>query len=91
MVYDMTKRSTFENLTDWIKELKANAEPDLVMVLVGNKLDLCLKDPSMRKVTREEGQKLAEAQKALFEETSAVENINVKEVFENLMQRNFRV
>ena len=84
----MTKRSTFDNLGLWLKELKANAEPDITIMIVGNKVDLCSKDPSMRKVTHEEGEKLASAQRAMFEETSAVENINVRPAFENLMQRN---
>ena len=88
VVYDVTKRSTFDNVVRWIKELKANAEPDIVVMIVGNKVDLCTEDPSLRKVTKEEGEKLASSQKAMFEETSAVQNINVKSAFEALMERN---
>ncbi len=87
VVYDITKRQTFENVVKWIKELKANAEPDIVVMIVGNKVDICDEDPSARKVTREEGEKLAASQKALFEETSAIQNINVKAAFETLMER----
>ena len=86
VVYDVTKRSSFENVIRWLKELKANAEPDINVVIVGNKIDACEEDPTARKVTTEEGQKLAVELKAMFEETSAVKDINVKSTFENLMQ-----
>ena len=89
VVYDLTKRSSFENVSQWQKELKSNADPDIALMLVGNKVDLCLQDASLRKVSREEGEKLAIAHNILFEEMSAVENINVKDSFEALMQRNF--
>ena len=85
-MYDVTKRSSFDNVIKWLKELKANAEPDIAIIIVGNKVDLCESDTSTRKVTREEGEMLAESQKAMFEETSAVTNINVKSVFDTLMQ-----
>ena len=83
----MTKRITFENVIKWLKELKANAEPDVVIMLVGNKVDLCTEDSTVRKVTKEEGEKLALQHKALFQETSATHNINVKSTFETLMQK----
>ena len=39
VLYDITKRKTFENLDKWIKELKENADPDVIVMLVGNKVD----------------------------------------------------
>ena len=85
-MYDLTKRSTFDNLQFWIKELKANAEPDIVIIIIGNKLDLCQEDNDLRKVTTEEGEHFAKRQKAPFMETSAIKNINVEIAFKNLMQ-----
>ena len=38
-----------------MQELKSNAEPDLVIMLVGNKFDLAQNDPSLRKVDKEDG------------------------------------
>ncbi len=87
MVYDVTKRSSFESVVRWLKELKANAEPDVAIMIVGNKVDLCTTDPTARQVTKEEGEKLAASQKTMFEETSATQNINVKSTFETLMNR----
>ena len=72
-----------------MKEIKANSEPDIVIAIIGNKVDLCRSDPSLRQVTLEEGKNLASSQGALFKETSAVENINVKDVFEGLIESKF--
>lgn len=86
VVYDVTKRSTLENAERWIKELKANAEPNINIMLVGNKVDLCEADPKARQVTKEEGQRLADHQRLMFMESSAVEDVNVRSSFEDLLQ-----
>ncbi len=39
LVFDITRRSTFLHATDWLNDLRQIAEPDIVVVLVGNKLD----------------------------------------------------
>lgn len=40
LVYDITRRSTFEHVTDWLHDLRQIAEEGIVVVLVGNKRDL---------------------------------------------------
>ncbi|KAL1843003.1 hypothetical protein VTJ49DRAFT_3480 [Mycothermus thermophilus] len=40
LVFDLTRRSTFHHVTDWLNDLRQIAEPDIVVVLVGNKADL---------------------------------------------------
>ncbi|KAK4121777.1 hypothetical protein N657DRAFT_647259 [Parathielavia appendiculata] len=40
LVFDLTRRSTFQHVTDWLNDLRQIAEPDIVVVLVGNKADL---------------------------------------------------
>jgi len=87
VVFDLTKRSSFESLMHWIKELRANAEPDIVIMIVGNKLDLCTQDQTVRQITKDEADKFASQYNALYQETSAKENTNVKSAFELLMQR----
>ena len=37
----------------WIEEVREHAEPEIVIMLVGNKLDLAEQHPSERKVARE--------------------------------------
>jgi small GTP-binding protein len=56
LVYDITSRSSFESITKWIKEVKEHADPNIVMILIGNKSDLAEK----RQVKHEEGLKLSE-------------------------------
>ena len=86
LIYDVTKERSFENITQWMVDLKQSAEPDLVIMLVGNKVDLVKNNPSMRKVSREEAIRFAQANGLLFEETSAVSALNVVDVFEKLLQ-----
>ena len=86
LVYDVTNEKSFMNLKKWLEDLKENAEPDIVIMLVGNKIDLCEKNPSSRKVTTEQGKKFAECYSMLFEETSAITYTRVREAFENLLQ-----
>ena len=40
MVYDITKRSSFENLQKWLEEMKENAYSKMTIILIGNKDDL---------------------------------------------------
>lgn len=40
LVFDLTRRESFLHATDWLNDLRQIAEPDIVVVLVGNKSDL---------------------------------------------------
>lgn len=40
MVYDLTKYESFENAKKWIEGIREHASPNVVIVIVGNKLDL---------------------------------------------------
>ena len=40
LVYDITRRETFEHITRWICEVKQNSCKSIVIVLIGNKKDL---------------------------------------------------
>ena len=77
IVYDITRRVSFENLSDWIEDCKNSSPKTVFMVLVGNKCDL----EENIEVTEEEGKEFAERHGMLFFETSAKTGQNVKEVF----------
>ncbi|KFK41807.1 hypothetical protein AALP_AA2G174400 [Arabis alpina] len=77
LIYDITRRPTFENIKKWLFELRDFANPDIVVVLVGNKSDL----RQSREVEEDEGKTLAESEGLYFLETSALENVNVEEAF----------
>ena len=39
LVYDITARETFDELDTWIENLMSQSEPDIQVILVGNKMD----------------------------------------------------
>ncbi|KRX10643.1 P-loop containing nucleoside triphosphate hydrolase [Pseudocohnilembus persalinus] len=90
LVYDITKDTTYDNVTKWMEELKLQAEPDIVIMLVGNKLDKVddsSKDYSERKVSKKEAENFARENNLLFQETSAVTAQGVNSAFEHLIQQ----
>ena len=78
LVYDISKKESFESIQSWIDDCKSSAPETVLMVLVGNKSDLT----EERKVSEEEGREFAEKNGLLFFETSAKTGENVKEVFQ---------
>ncbi|CUI14528.1 rab5 GTP-binding protein, putative [Bodo saltans] len=80
VVYDITSADSLRKAESWIGELRRNADPQTVVVLVGNKCDL----ESMRQVSIQQGQDLAEKEELLFYETSAKDGTNVDALFTNL-------
>lgn len=91
LVYDVTNEKTFSAVKRWMEELKEHAEPDIVIMLVGNKIDLCDRNPEARKIPKEQGVKFANQYGLLFEETSAITVVKVKEAFERLLQEIYNV
>jgi len=62
VVYDITNKDTFVRAKSWVRELKSQADPKIVIALAGNKCDL---DDS-RKVSYDEGQELARVEMRLL-------------------------
>ena len=67
-------------------DLRQYCEPDIVIYLVGNKVDIVESNPSARQVSHEEGKVFAKENKLQFIETSAFSNYRVTEAFENLLE-----
>ena len=86
LVYDITNKRSFVDASQWLQELKEKSEPGILIMLIGNKLDLCEQNPQARVVSRETGAKFAYENGLLFEETSALTVVKVTEVFEVLVQ-----
>ncbi|XP_047955447.1 ras-related protein RABA5d [Salvia hispanica] len=78
VVYDITRRSTFDSISRWLDELKTHSDTTVAKMLVGNKLDL----DNIRDVSVEEGKSLAESEGLFFMETSALDSTNVKKAFD---------
>ena len=79
IVYDITNKKSFLNVGTWLKECKEMCYKDILICLVGNKIDL----EDQRNVSKEEGQKFADDYGLLFFETSAQDGTNIEELFTN--------
>jgi len=86
MVYDITSTESFKNLDKWLNEVKEHAPDGVVVLLVGNKVDLEFK----REVGREDALAYAKANGLSFLETSALDSTNVKKAFEKIISEIFR-
>ena len=82
-MYDISNEYTFINIRNYMKQIEANAQTNLVKVLVGNN---CEKPD--RKVTENQGKDLANEFGFAFFETSPKTNQNVNEVFEYIISEN---
>eukprot|EP00428_Durinskia_dybowskii_P063111 CAMPEP_0170387656 /NCGR_PEP_ID=MMETSP0117_2-20130122/17671_1 /TAXON_ID=400756 /ORGANISM="Durinskia baltica, Strain CSIRO CS-38" /LENGTH=164 /DNA_ID=CAMNT_0010643533 /DNA_START=146 /DNA_END=640 /DNA_ORIENTATION=- len=67
LMYDISRRETFDHVAQWLSEAKKNSNPHMVIILVGNKADLEHK----RVVSFAEGERFAKANDLLFLEASA--------------------
>ncbi|KAL1557527.1 Ras-related protein RABA5b [Salvia divinorum] len=78
IVYDITRKTTFESTKRWLDELNTHCDTAVARMLVGNKCDL----DDIREVSVEEGKSLAEEEGLFFIETSALDATNVMKAFE---------
>lgn len=74
-MYDITRKKTLENIKDWFRLTSERANPKLVSILIGNKVDL----EDKRQVSSQEGQTFAKDLGLLWNEISIKENKNIKE------------
>ena len=83
LIYDVTNVQTFENVKQWVSQIREEASANVIIYIAGNKIDM----EEERKVNKEEGEKLAEELGFPFVETSAKSGININETFEDLVER----
>ena len=76
LLYDVTSYSSFENISAWLSTIKESASDDIMIILIGNKVD-----KSQRVVSRETGERLARDYQINFLETSAKTGQNVELAF----------
>lgn len=92
LVFDISRRPTFTHVQDWLSDLRAIAEPDIVVILVGNKCDLANTDdpeaPNKREVTSVEASEWAQRNGVLeYVETSAKSGEGVEKAFGRVAER----
>ncbi|EMC96699.1 hypothetical protein BAUCODRAFT_34086 [Baudoinia panamericana UAMH 10762] len=96
LVFDITRRNTFNSVTSWLHDLRQIAEDDIVVILVGNKSDLAPASTissaddkkNQRQVTREEAEEWCKQNKVMqYVETSAKSGENVERAFLEVAER----
>ncbi|XP_024363882.1 ras-related protein RABA5c [Physcomitrium patens] len=87
IVYDISRKGTFDNVGRWLDELRVHSDASVVVMLVGNKCDL----DNIREVSQEEATLLAQNEKMSFIETSAMDATNVTNAFQSVVKEIYRV
>jgi len=87
LVYDISKRMSYDNVSRWLKELRDHADQNIVIMLVGNKKDL----RHMRQVQTDEAKEFCKQNKLFFIETSALADSNVTTAFETILKEIYRL
>ncbi|XP_034948484.1 ras-related protein Rab-37 isoform X1 [Chelonus insularis] len=77
LLYDVTNKTSFDNIRAWLSEIREYAQSDVVIMLLGNKTDC----GNERVVKKEDGQRLADEYQVPFMETSAKTGVNVDLAF----------
>ena len=77
LVYDVTRRSTYNHLSSWLTDARNLTNPNTVIFLIGNKSDL----EAQRDVTYEEAKQFADENGLMFVEASAKTGENVEDAF----------
>lgn len=86
VVFDLTRRETFDNVQSWIDDLKDNSDGNIDILLLGNKLDIVNDQPKKRKIDEEEVEGFLEKFGCFkYGEVSAKSNENVDELVHDLL------
>lgn len=80
VVFDITSVKSFNEASKWIEDVKTQREDNVILFLVGNKLDLA----AQRQVSVEEAEKKAADYNMTYIETSAKMGQNVKTLFKKV-------
>ena len=82
IVYDITNDESFDRVDFWHESVKQVANKNVSFVLVGNKCDL----EESRLVPKERGEEKAKSLNCPFFETSALSDLNINEVFNQMLE-----
>ena len=83
LIYDVTNIKSYENIKKWINEIKEEISENVTIVLIGNKID----NENQRKISKEQGEKLANDYNVTFFETSAKTGQGINESVFYLVQK----
>ena len=86
VVYDITRKGSFESIDKWVNDLTGTADKKITIVIIGNKCDL----EDQRQITKEQGEEKASKLEAAFLETSAFSGENLDKAFEMMMNQVYK-
>lgn len=87
VVYDISNRTTFENVKNWVDDLPNFTKSETVVTIVGNKKDLADSNQNSRAIKTAELATLAKEKNCLFKETSAYySQQSIEETFVELIR-----
>ncbi|OMJ91926.1 hypothetical protein SteCoe_5488 [Stentor coeruleus] len=84
IAYDCTDQKSYNNVTKWMDQIRNNVEDDTPKVIIACKIDR----PD-RKISKSDGENLAETMKVQYFETSAKAGIGIDETFIYLARQCF--
>ena len=90
LLYDVESKESFKNIEIWmndIKEYTDKKDDNIVIYLIGNKIDLIYNDNNNdeEKVTKEEIEELANSLKVKYYDISCKWNLNIEEVMARII------
>ena len=86
VVYDITRKNTFETVNKWVSDISAAADKKITLILIGNKNDL----EDQRQVTKEMGEEKAKELGLAFMETSACSGENLDQAFQLMINEIYK-
>ena len=86
VIFDITRKSSFESIDKWVNDLVSSADQKLTIVLIGNKNDL----ENQREITKEQGEAKASSLQIAYLETSALSGANIDKAFEMMVNEVYK-
>ena len=82
VIYSVTDKKTFNNVKNWVNQIKSEVDERVTIILVANKID----DEENREVSKEEGEEIASKLGLSFFECSAKSGVNINYTFNELVK-----
>ena len=86
VVYDITKKKSFESIDRWINDLTSTADKNITIVVIGNKCDL----EEQRQITKDQGEEKSSKLEVAFLETSALSGENLEKAFKMMINEIYK-
>lgn len=80
LVFDLTKKDTFDGMKHWLTEIECSSAKDIPIVLLGNKSDLC-----RNAVSNEDIEDIVSKKGLMYYETSALNGENVMQAINEVI------